>query len=182
MANRGLNKSSNQWLYVLYLKAHIINFKMKSLNALLSIFRRLHYLLWGRLNHLSLTISLTVNIEVVWKPTFRRPLPNRLPRWRRAASPPSSSTARNWCATTTTATAPTAISYGTANTPAWGHLKKNERVYKNAHQPFRLQNQYFDEETGLHYNLMRYYEPDAGRFVNQDPIGLLGGKFVWICS
>ena len=59
---------------------------------------------------------------------------------------------------------------------AWGRLKKNERVYKNAHQPFRLQNQYFDEETGLHYNLMRYYEPEAGRFVNQDPIGLLGGS------
>ena len=45
-----------------------------------------------------------------------------------------------------------------------------------AHQPFRLQNQYFDEETGLHYNLMRYYEPEAGRFVNQDPIGLAGGS------
>ena len=30
-------------------------------------------------------------------------------------------------------------------------------------------------ETGLHYNFFRYYEPDAGRFVNQDPIGLLGG-------
>ena len=59
---------------------------------------------------------------------------------------------------------------------AWGRLKKDERVYKNAHQPFRLQNQYFDEETGLHYNLMRYYEPEAGRFVNQDPIGLLGGE------
>ena len=58
---------------------------------------------------------------------------------------------------------------------AWGRLKKDERVYQNAHQPFRLQNQYFDEETGLHYNLMRYYEPEAGRFVNQDPIGLLGG-------
>ena len=58
---------------------------------------------------------------------------------------------------------------------AWGRLKKDGRVYKNAHQPFRLQNQYFDEETGLHYNLMRYYEPEAGRFVNQDPIGLLGG-------
>ena len=39
---------------------------------------------------------------------------------------------------------------------AWGRLKKDERVYRNAHQPFRLQNQYFDEETGLHYNLMRY--------------------------
>ena len=59
---------------------------------------------------------------------------------------------------------------------AWGRLKKDGRVYKDAHQPFRLQNQYFDEETGLHYNLMRYYEPEAGRFVNQDPIGLLGGE------
>ena len=58
----------------------------------------------------------------------------------------------------------------------WGRLKKDERVYKNAHQPFRLQNQYFEEETGLHYNLMRYYEPEAGRFVNQDPIGLAGGS------
>ena len=58
---------------------------------------------------------------------------------------------------------------------AWGCLKKDGRVYRNAHQPFRLQNQYYDEETGLHYNLMRYYEPEAGRFVNQDPIGLWGG-------
>ena len=59
---------------------------------------------------------------------------------------------------------------------AWGRLKKDERVYRNAHQPFRLQNQYYDEETGLHYNLFRYYEPEAGRFVNQDPIGLWGGE------
>lgn len=36
-------------------------------------------------------------------------------------------------------------------------------------------NQYFDEETELHYNLMRYYEPEAGQFVNQDSIGLVGG-------
>ncbi|MFS9053606.1 RHS repeat-associated core domain-containing protein, partial [Streptococcus infantis] len=47
-------------------------------------------------------------------------------------------------------------------------------VTDSAYQPFRLQNQYADRETGLHYNLMRYYEPEAGRFVNQDPIGLLG--------
>ena len=59
---------------------------------------------------------------------------------------------------------------------AWGRLKKDKRVYKNAHQPFRLQNQYYDEETGLHYNLMRYYEAETGRFINQDPIGLLGGE------
>ena len=26
------------------------------------------------------------------------------------------------------------------------------------------------------YNFFRYYEPDAGRFVNQEPIGLIGGE------
>ena len=62
---------------------------------------------------------------------------------------------------------------------ACGRLKKDERVYKNAHQPFRLQNQYYDEETGLHYNLKRYYESEAGRFVNQDPIGLLSGEHLY---
>ena len=39
-----------------------------------------------------------------------------------------------------------------------------------------MPNQYADRETGLHYNFFRYYEPDAGRFVNQDPIGLAGGN------
>ena len=58
---------------------------------------------------------------------------------------------------------------------AWGKLYKDERVYRDVHQPFRLQNQYCDEETGLHYNYFRYYEPDSGRFVNQDPIKLAGG-------
>jgi RHS repeat-associated protein len=42
-------------------------------------------------------------------------------------------------------------------------------------QSLRLQGQYEDAETGLHYNLFRYYDPDVGRFVSQDPIGLLGG-------
>jgi RHS repeat-associated protein len=41
--------------------------------------------------------------------------------------------------------------------------------------PLRFQGQYFDEETGLHYNRFRYYDPNCGRFINQDPIGLLGG-------
>ncbi|EBV4955410.1 type IV secretion protein Rhs [Salmonella enterica subsp. enterica serovar Typhimurium] len=43
------------------------------------------------------------------------------------------------------------------------------------HQPLRLPGQYFDDETGLHYNLFRYYAPECGRFVSQDPIGLAGG-------
>jgi RHS repeat-associated protein len=42
-------------------------------------------------------------------------------------------------------------------------------------QPFRFQGQQFDEETGLHYNRFRYYDPVIGRFVSQDPIGLAGG-------
>ncbi len=41
--------------------------------------------------------------------------------------------------------------------------------------PLRFQGQYFDAETGLHYNLHRYYDPQAGRFIHQDPIGLTGG-------
>ena len=57
----------------------------------------------------------------------------------------------------------------------WGRLKEETRVTDSAYQPFRLQNQYANRETGLHYNFFRYYEPDAGRFVNQDPIGLVGG-------
>ena len=57
-----------------------------------------------------------------------------------------------------------------------GRLKNDERVYQNAHQPFRLQNQYLDEEASLHNNLLRYYDSEAGRFVNQDPIGLMGGE------
>ena len=41
-------------------------------------------------------------------------------------------------------------------------------------QPFRFQGQQFDEETGLHYNRFRYYDPVVGRFVSHDPIGLVG--------
>ncbi|QIQ21809.1 RHS repeat-associated core domain-containing protein [Zophobihabitans entericus] len=58
---------------------------------------------------------------------------------------------------------------------AWGKVENGTNVLP-AHQPFRLQNQYYDNETGLHYNLFRYYEPECEKFVNQDPIGLLGGE------
>ncbi|CAX61338.1 RHS/YD repeat-containing protein [Erwinia billingiae Eb661] len=42
-------------------------------------------------------------------------------------------------------------------------------------QPLRYAGQYADKETGLHYNLFRYYDPGVGRFTVQDPIGLAGG-------
>ena len=42
-------------------------------------------------------------------------------------------------------------------------------------QPLRLQGQYFDVESGLHYNRYRYYDGGVGCFVSADPIGLVGG-------
>ncbi|CAM4254157.1 RHS repeat-associated core domain-containing protein [Pseudoalteromonas ostreae] len=42
-------------------------------------------------------------------------------------------------------------------------------------QPIRFQGQYLDEESCLHYNRYRYYSPKQQRFINQDPIGLVGG-------
>src|SRR5262249_50046084 len=42
-------------------------------------------------------------------------------------------------------------------------------------QPLRFQGQYEDSETGLHYNFFRYYDPESGRYINRDPVGLWGG-------
>ena len=64
----------------------------------------------------------------------------------------------------------------TAEYEAWGRIR-NETVSDGlkANIPFRFQGQYYDKESGLHYNRFRYYDPEIGRFVSQDPIGLQGG-------
>ncbi|WP_040406533.1 DUF6531 domain-containing protein [Amycolatopsis nigrescens] len=41
-----------------------------------------------------------------------------------------------------------------------------------ASTPLRFPGQYADPETGLHYNVYRYYDPATGRYTSQDPLGL----------
>lgn len=56
---------------------------------------------------------------------------------------------------------------------AYGSVVKKEIA--EVQNPLRFQGQYYDPETGLHYNRHRYYNPATGRFITPDPIGLAGG-------
>ncbi|TDR35148.1 RHS repeat-associated protein [Tahibacter aquaticus] len=63
-----------------------------------------------------------------------------------------------------------------------GHTVRTTEERKDLHfvQNLRFQGQFFDRETGLHYNRFRYYDPDIGKFSSQDPIGLLGGTNCYV--
>ena len=56
----------------------------------------------------------------------------------------------------------------------YGNVVK--KVIESVENNLRFQGQYYDAETGLHYNRHRYYDPTTARFISLDPIGLLGGN------
>jgi RHS repeat-associated protein len=57
---------------------------------------------------------------------------------------------------------------------AFGKVLNQEETIPN---PFKYVGQFgvMDEENGLLYMRARYYDPDVGRFISKDPIGILGG-------
>jgi RHS repeat-associated protein len=60
-----------------------------------------------------------------------------------------------------------------ARLSAWGELAGAGE--KNTECSIRFQGQWFDAESGLHYNWHRYYEPEVGQYLSPDPIGIQGG-------
>ena len=63
----------------------------------------------------------------------------------------------------------------------YGRIRKRvgrdkEELFDSHFVPFRYQGQYHDQETGLYYNRFRYYDPQLGHYITQDPIGLAGGN------
>jgi len=52
---------------------------------------------------------------------------------------------------------------------------ENQYFNERSNIDFRYQGQYEDVETGLYYNRFRWYSPDEGMYISQDPIGINGG-------
>jgi RHS repeat-associated protein len=58
-----------------------------------------------------------------------------------------------------------------ATSDAFGRIQITVAEIENN---LRFPGQYYDQETGLHYNWNRYYDPKTGRYLTPDPIGLDG--------
>ena len=58
------------------------------------------------------------------------------------------------------------------------HLRKKERGNnKSSLIPFKYQGLYEDTEAELYYNRFKYYDPNTGLFISQDPIGLASDEY-----
>ncbi|MDX3231404.1 putative T7SS-secreted protein [Streptomyces sp. ME19-01-6] len=55
-------------------------------------------------------------------------------------------------------------------TALWGTTTEDRT--RPTHTPLRFPGQYFDSESGLHYNHHRYYDPATARYLTPDPLGL----------
>jgi RHS repeat-associated protein len=77
---------------------------------------------------------------------------------------------------------PRAIADGNGNTlwswayqgNAWGEQAPTGSSYT---YNLRFPGQYFDQETGLNYNIARDYDSTIGRYIESDPKGLAGGQW-----
>ena len=59
---------------------------------------------------------------------------------------------------------------------AWGTMRSTRDLSEGKVRcPIRFQGQWIDEESGLHFNRFRYYDPVAARFISPDPARLKGG-------
>jgi len=61
----------------------------------------------------------------------------------------------------------------------WGQARV---LVNEVDNPIRLQGQYEDQETGLHYNRFRYFDPISGTYISADPVGLNGGVNIYACG
>jgi RHS repeat-associated protein len=60
-----------------------------------------------------------------------------------------------------------------AQLQAWGAVREIRVNLEDC--PIRFPGQWFDSETGLHYSLFRYYDPESGQFISPDPLGVKAG-------
>jgi RHS repeat-associated protein len=62
-----------------------------------------------------------------------------------------------------------------AGNVAWHHTATLWGASSGGPTPLRFPGQYHDAESGLHYNYHRYYDPESGRYLSTDPLGLAPG-------
>ncbi len=61
-----------------------------------------------------------------------------------------------------------------ANSYVYDSYGRTLTVFESAPQPFTYTGRELDSESGLYYYRARYFDPQTGRFISEDPIGFAG--------